>query len=182
MKNKIINTLNYTGIVTLSQYIGAKKVKVATLQNAGGSLLFDFLYDCLTGSYNRVKRPTKIMVMRKTAQTEDNASNSYMPASGFVFLRSVPEKDMTNKPGCVRFSFVLPRDLFDNLRESENETYYLGLFAHNTVWENIDDYMAICELDFELSKLQNASLVVDWELFITNKNSDVSITTSKSKV
>ena len=169
MKNRAINTLNYTGIVTLSQYVGDKTIQIDRIQNAGGSALFDFLYDCLMGEFDRSKRPTKIMIL--TRQPVDDAGvYGYVPASGFIFLRTVPTKDIEkDSNGGVKYSFVIPRDIFENL--GATDTLYLGLYSHKTAWEDTNDYMAICKLEQSSSELQNSSLVVDWELFITNSNS-----------
>ena len=64
-KNKAINTFTYTGVVTLSQYIGSKKIQVAQVHNAGGASLFEFLADCLIGDIEiaQTKRPTKIKLI-----------------------------------------------------------------------------------------------------------------------
>ena len=43
MTNTAVNTLTYTGIVTLSQYIENKKVKIGQTHNKGGAPLFKFL-------------------------------------------------------------------------------------------------------------------------------------------
>ena len=171
MKNTAINTLQYTGIVTLSQYIGTNKVQVAKYHNAGGNVLFNFLYDCLAGSYDALKRPTKIMLLTQIA---GDTGYTYEPASGFIYLRTAPVKDTVKKQSCVRLSFVMPRDLFETLNA---ESMYLGLYAHNAVIEDPDigeKYMAICALDYAPSNLQNASLIVDWELTVANNNSNVS--------
>ena len=55
MKNTAINHINYTGIVTLSQYINGKKFLITQKHNAGAHMLFDFLADCLVGNFDLVK-------------------------------------------------------------------------------------------------------------------------------
>ena len=55
MKNTAINTLKYTGIVTLSQYIGSKKRQIARMHNEGGDALFRFLANCLAGDFTTAK-------------------------------------------------------------------------------------------------------------------------------
>ena len=65
MNSKAVNTLNYTGIVTLSQYVGNNKVQLAQIHNTGGTSLFNFLASCLAGhfQYASVNWPTKIKLL-----------------------------------------------------------------------------------------------------------------------
>ena len=49
------SSLEYTGIVNLSQYINGKKFTIAQLHNAGGKPLFEFLADCLVGDFEIAK-------------------------------------------------------------------------------------------------------------------------------
>ena len=51
MKNAARNTLAYIGNVTLSQYVGSKKVVVGKIHNSGSKPLFDFFVSCLTGDF-----------------------------------------------------------------------------------------------------------------------------------
>jgi hypothetical protein len=168
MRNTAINTLSYTGIVTLSQYIGSKKIKIAQVHNAGGSALFDFFADCLIGDWDiaKVTRPTKIRILeRKVLPGENNYS--YEPASGFIFLRSAPEKDgkLADRTS-LRYSFTIPRDLIENITNFEN--LGLGLYTHGTPENDYENFAAFCLIGLDKNELANASLVVDWQLVITN--------------
>ena len=172
MKNTAVNTLTYTGIVTISQYIGAKKVKIAQKYNTGGTTLFDFLSDCLCGDWTlaKAKRPTKIKVLE---WSQDGQNRDYKSISGFIFLRNPPEKvedqEQPNQSR-VRYSFLIPRDMFENI--SGTRGLGLGLYASGALETEPGNFSAFCELDElgqNLTSLSNSSLVVDWELVIANK-------------
>ena len=62
MKNTALNTLNYTGIVTLSQYVGKTKLQIAQFHNTGNTSLFSFLANCLAGEFDKVKSHTPTLV------------------------------------------------------------------------------------------------------------------------
>ena len=113
MKNKALNTLSYTGIVTLFKYVGSKKVKLAQAYNSGGPSLFNFLADCLIGEFStaQASKPAKIMLLNKT-------EDGYESISGFVFLRTKPEKVEVNHQCRIRYSFMVPRDLVEGSNAS----------------------------------------------------------------
>ena len=169
MKNKAINTLKYTGIVTLSQYIGSKKVKIAQVQNTGGNPLFDFLSSCLIGDFTlaKVTRPTKIRLIRRSKDASSD-TYSYKDAAsfGFINLFTKPEKVYSGTKSVVRYSFSISRDqldLIDNFEELGIGLYHSG--AQDT---EIANYSAFCEINLTKGSLVNSSLVVDWELAISN--------------
>lgn len=172
MKNTAINTLAYTGIVTLSQYIGSKKVELIKTHNKGGAPLFDFLADCLIGDFTIAiaTRPVKIMVLRYDTS---NNETTYTSASGFIYLLTKPEKLYTDTgTRRVRYSFIIPADRVEKLGNFEN----IGIGLYNTAASNPDrdaaDFAAFCDLKDlpRQANLINASLVVDWELEFTNPN------------
>ena len=111
MKNTAINTLKYTGIVTLSQYIGAKKVKIAQRHNDGGDALFEFLASGLIGDFAMAKalRPTKIMLLRQT-NTPENPIYETTDNADFYYLLTRPEKLSSVGLSKVRYSFLIPKE------------------------------------------------------------------------
>ena len=116
MKNVALNTLNYTGVVTLSRYTGQKKVKLAQIHNTGGLPLFNFLANCLTGDFASAKDeyPTKIKLVNR--ETIDTDVYEYSSVSGFIFLRRPVEIVSNNSGECrVRYSFMIPRALKSDL-------------------------------------------------------------------
>ena len=167
-KNKAINTLTYTGIVTLSQYLGNKKTVVYRSHNEGGSVLFNFFANCLIGDFSNANKslPTKVMFL-----TKPTASSNYTPVnpSAFTHLLTTPERDYEGDIPCVRYSFVIPKDRVVVARTNEN--IYLGLYNEENTdpadAELAQKYMAVCPVDLTGSSA-NAALVVDWELFISN--------------
>ncbi len=178
MKNTAINTLGYTGIVTLSQYIGSQKIELARKHNSGGGPLFDFLADCLIGDFSRAKilRPTKIMLVKRTKNLTPRGTSSdysYTSMSGFIYLLTKPEKIYNPTQSKVRYSFIIPKDQLENMTDFEG--LHIGLYTNAVTTsesEDLKNYAALCELqsaDLSNSIRIGASLVVDWELIISNK-------------
>ena len=163
MKSKTANILNYTGTVTLSQYIGAKKIKILQEHNAGAFPLFNFLSDCLVGDFDIAKTacPNKIMLLKKR-----NSADGYDKASlGFIYLMTKPEKVFNTDKGIVRYSFTISRDLLDG-----TDFDSIGLYTSSTVEDDYEKYAAVCELKGlnESTLSTYLALVVDWELHISN--------------
>lgn len=171
MKGNAINTLIYTGIVTLSQYRCGKKIKVAQVHNTGGNPLFNFLADCLIGDFAiaNISRPTKVMLLIKT--TEDDGSLSYSAKSGFIYLLSTPEKVYTTESTKVRYSFIIPKDNFMEIPTEAEKELGLGLYADDATDENLEKFAAFCSLK-DVKNLNAAAnnLVVDWDLVISNNS------------
>lgn len=161
MKNKALNTLGYTGIVTLSRNVGSKKIKIAQVHNTGASSLFDFLSDCLIGEFEvaRLTRPAKIKLLYVDG-------SSYSSASGFIGLLTKPVKVHEPNQSRIRYSFVIPRDYLEGI-DSFN-SLGLGLYANGALDSKLEDFSAFCALDLDKNALTGASLVVDWELVISN--------------
>ena len=164
MKNKAINTLQYSGIVTLSQSIGPKKVKLAQMHNVGGTSLFDFFSDCLIGTFNKKSVPNKIKLVQRIPQ-ESAPGYIYESASGFIGLYEAEK--LSNGLSGVRYSFIIPKDMLEAVTDFSD--LGLGLYTSGITDLDLENYSAFCPLNLSRSELTNASLVVDWELIITNK-------------
>lgn len=168
MSNKAINNLDYTGIVTLSQYKNQKKIPIATFHNAGSNTLFNFLSECLVGNYEAAEflRPTKIMLLKI-----DTEENKITPASGFINLMTNPEKVVktSNVAGStVCYSFMVSRDILESADFNS-----LGLYADGTTFNEVDNFAAFCDIELNSSELSLSSLlVIDWELNISNNASN----------
>ena len=170
MKSKALNTLNYTGIVTLSRYVGDKKIKIASINNSGGHALFDFLADCLVGNFDlaKLKVPKKIKLLYRT-KDEIDGSYTFASASGFIFLLEQATSDNSYNQSKVTYSFLISRDQFDTIDDFTD--LCLGLYTNN-VSNSEDDagnFAAYCELKGLDSTMKNTTLVVDWELSISNQ-------------
>lgn len=155
MKSKVLNTLNYTGVVTLSQYIGNKKIKIAQIHNKGGNPLFNFFTNCLIGEFAKASasRPEKIALFNLNGNTYDSVT-------GFVNMYTPAKKTDVNK---VKYSFMITKDKFESATFTD---LHIGLYTHGAT--DLQDYAAICKVDIENTALINAALVVDWELAISN--------------
>ena len=167
MKNTAINSLGYTGIVTISQYIGSKKVKIAQIHNEGRKSLFNFIADCLAGDFDSasIDRPYKIMLLKAT---KDIGSDELIleKRSDFISLVSNPEKIYSPNSGIVRYSFIVTKDKLDT-----TDFNCIGLYAKSTIVSesDINNFAAICEVDTGEYQLSiSSALVIDWELHVSN--------------
>lgn len=175
MKNTAIKALSYSGIVTLSQQVGKKKIKIAQAHNTGGTSLFSFLAECLTGEFDYANVPTKIKLVNH--ELFDN-TDVYTSASGFIFLRSPAEIIKESSGECrVRYSFMIPRDMLENI--TSIDTLGIGLYSRSALEGDPDNFVAFCSVDFNKSQIVNSSLLVDWDLIITNTSTKIN-NTSKS--
>jgi hypothetical protein len=175
MKTTALNSLKYTGIVTLYRYAGEKKIKIAEIQNTGGDSLFNFLAECLVGDFDTasISRPTKIMLLEEIDDEKDSRGEpvpAYLVSkSGFIYLLSKPEKtyDNTNKKCTVCFSFKIPRDMLESANTS---SLCIGLYANNTNILDIDNWAALVKnIPINGSQiLASSSYLLDWQLNITN--------------
>ena len=172
MKNTAVNSIKYTGIVTLSQYIGSKKVKLAQIQNEGSYSLFNFFSDCLLGDFDvaRINRPTKIMLLSYITRDDQGKEIPpyYRDCSGFIYLLSRPEKVSSSGKSTVHYSFVITRDILEGAAFDS-----IGLYADSE--NNPENYAAIAKVsNLNLPGLSTSSaLVVDWELNISNKDKEI---------
>ena len=164
MKNVAANTLSYSGIVTLSKQIGKKKVVIAQAHNTGGASLFSFLADCLTGNLNQSNVPTKIKLINR--EKYDDETYNYASASGFIFLRSPAEIKIKMSGECVvRYSFIVPRDMLENI--TNIDTLGIGLYSNTASESDPENFAAFCSVDVNVGQI-NSSLLVDWDLIISN--------------
>lgn len=187
MKSKSINNLFYTGIVTLSQCTGNKKVPVVRLHNTGGNLLFDFLANCLTGDFEQamINQPNKIMLLsvNDTALTGSEFSGTATdiePVSDFIYLLTKPERVGTENSCTVRYSFSIASEYL--MRKNFN---CIGLYTDKVTAKNegnsyLNNFVALCLIGTdELDAIPSSSrLVIDWELNISNntdKNAEAEI-------
>ena len=160
MKSLAKNTIGYSGLVTLYQYVGKKKIKVLEAHNAGATPLFNFLSDCLIGDFEEanLERPAKVMLLNK-------AEGTYTAASGFIYLINKPEKIAAKdniEKGIVKYSFMISRDTLLNTAFNA-----IGLYADNTT--RPDGFAAVVDVDTDTEVLTNSSyLLVDWQLTIQN--------------
>lgn len=172
MKNTAINTLKYTGIVTLSQYIGSKKTRVSEVHNHGGNSLFNFFTDCLMGDFEKadIMRPSKIALVERTSTKDEFDNYIYRfqnsNSSQFFDILTKPEKVVGTTESHVRYSFVIPKEVVENLVDFTS--LYLGLYHSGADAESLGNYAALCKLELAKNSIINAALVVDWELVVSN--------------
>lgn len=175
MRNIATNGIGYTGIVRLSQYINGKKKPIAALKNQGNTPLFNFISDCLLGDFDiaQINRPTKIMLLKRVPEAIDSSTGESIPAyyqseSGFIYLRSKPEKLNASVYGGVRYSFVIDRSMMANA-----ELEYIALYSNSVTEQDINNFAAIVQVPEIANQgiTSSSALVIDWELRISNNTS-----------
>ena len=168
MKNSTKNIAAYSGVVTLSKYVGKKKIKITQQHNTGGTVLFDFISDCLAYNFEKanIKKPAKIMLLTET-------DGSYSAASTFVSLLTSPPRAVTTNKSSVKYSFIVPKDQIEVLTDFEN--LYVGLYPSYTKdkLDELENYVALCKLNINKKDVVNTALVVDWDLIIENYTATV---------
>lgn len=177
MKSLAINTLGYTGVVTLSRYRNNKKHELIKVHNAGKSPLFDFLADCLVGNYEAAaqSRPTQIKLLKVTKVTSgDGEAEAIDSASGFISLMTTPEKINRTDAGGVRYSFIVTRDMVIDTNFNR-----IGLYTKTATEQTLDEYAAFCDIPDSSgtngSLSASSALLIDWELIISNAVEDKEI-------
>jgi hypothetical protein len=163
MKGTAANTIGYTGIVTLSQYINSKKIVITKVHNEGKLPLFNFLADCLAGDFDiaKIDRPTKIMLLN---ESEDGVCTKAGNAS-FIHILAKPERVYSATEGIVRYSFLIPPEAIIGANCNA-----IGLYTASASEADLDDFAAHCIVDLDSSGISLSSiLLVDWELHISNR-------------
>ena len=169
MKNVATNKLGYTGIVTLSQYNGHKKIKTEQVHNAGGNSLFNFLADCLMGDFEaaRLELPVKIKLLKTDIDPFTNES-TISSASGFIEYAVRPERlftDIGSARSEICYSFIIPRDIIENASFNS-----IGLYPRMATdsESDVDSFAAYCMVEDQALLSSSSVLVVDWKLVIEN--------------
>lgn len=176
MTNKILNSVGYSGKVTLSIQEGNKILKTQEFNNSGTSHLFSFFAHCLMGNFDEASlyRPTKIRLLKVNIDESTGAETSAEDASGLIYLRSRPERIYNPKTQgeTVKLSFMVPRTMISAVGFNR-----IGLYPHFASIEDIYDYSAYCDLsgneDLGVESYNawtlSSVLLVDWELTVSNK-------------
>ncbi len=171
MKNIARNTLAYVGDVTLSQYVGSKKVKIGHVHNKGGKPLFDFLASCFTGDFATANTllPRKIWLFEAEFNNDTIKDGTFKDHSTQGILSPARKSDSTENASSVRYSFSIPYTYITSLDTFEHA--YIGLYTEHE--ENPDNYLAYFSLStLNRSLFLNTALVIDWELQVTNDSTN----------
>ena len=173
MKSAARNTLAYTGNVTLSQYVGSKKVVVGKVHNSGGKPLFDFFISCLTGDFTTANAllPRRIGLFTAKYNTDGSLSEITKKFGTWGLLLPARKVDSTEDNSSVCYSFTIPFEIISPITSFEDA--YVGLYseAETSKEEDMDygNYMAYFSLStLNRSLFLNAALAVDWELQVIN--------------
>ena len=161
IKSSTKSNISYTGMVTLSQYAGGRKVTTAKIHNTGGAPLFNFITDCLAADFTMAKlsSPYQILLI-KTSDNGDSLDLLNATTSDFITILTKPEKIDTNT---VRYSFIVPQDAVADLTFNA-----IGLYPKTATLSDITNYYALCKVKNPTTVSTSSVLVVDWDLTISN--------------
>jgi hypothetical protein len=156
------------GKITLSQWLGSKKIVVGRTHNSGGKPLFDFLTSCFTGDFSiaQAKLPRKIGIYTR----EDDTIRGLCK---YPLISAAKKVESTSNASAVRYSFIIPYDVISSIESFEYA--YIGLYPENPIdSENpYNDYLASFSLkDLNRSLFLNSALTVDWDLQIVNGSTE----------
>lgn len=164
IKGLTSNSIGYTGIVTLSRYIGSKKVTIARVKNEGNIPLFDFLADCLAGNFDTAKidRPTKIMLLNTDADGTLTRAGNF----SFIHITSKPERVYSDEGDSrVCYSFSIPPEALIG-----TNCNMIGLYTASATEADLNNFAARCAIDIDTNAISLSMMFeVDWELRISNK-------------
>ena len=131
--------------------------------------MFSFFANCLAGEFDKAKAniPNNIRILRRSTTSD---GDSYTAVDGSAIpLRTPPVPSYTAGESRVRFSFIIPKDFLDSLKQSSSQDTVTGLGLYAKSAKSADDFMAFCVLSNLDQNIQTkAYLVVDWELIISN--------------
>lgn len=173
---KTATGINYTGKVTISVLNGNRVVSKNQYHNAGTEYLFSFLCNCLCGKASSLERPTMIRLF--TIDADDSPENPHWNSD--TIASSPVIYDIPPLPGRidgdpngykVLYHFRIP---YSFLRRFEIAKMALYAPANVDGLEKMSAYFLITEqgvfkpIPLPVSAYNNYSIVVEWELQITN--------------
>lgn len=178
-QNVFTDGLGYEGKVTLTLKSNNRVLKSKIYKNHGTSLLFKFLGYCLIGEYEEVKHllPHKIRLLyNNTAGGQGEISPTSITASSYWQPYSQTPtivSDANNDQVKVVYSFEVPRNIITG------DFNQIALYSVDA--EDINDFSAYYYLVDANGKLEDSNinewstttvLLVEWELTISNKNTE----------
>jgi hypothetical protein len=170
-KVKVIETktdslVSYTGTVTIKKIKNGKVTASRVLHNEGGDELFNYLCNCLTGTYNNNLKPAWAVPAITNSNSIKYATNAIYPIK-----YAVADRD-SNKIPYTEYQFYIPYS--DAIKDG-----FAYLFVYNSdkkptpnTSENVsEDYSMKLTVKSSDFTLDNEDLLITWQLkFSTKEN------------
>lgn len=173
----------YEGKVTLTLKSNDRVIKSQTYKNSGTAYLFKFLGYCLIGHYDDVENllPTKIALLYNNSSIPTSAVPSNVePRSNFIGITQTPSIISTDAPAEVKvtYSFEIQRSaIFGDFNQVA--LYGDGITDIDSDIGNFSAYYYLTNSarnEFEKQEISQWStttvLLIDWELSLSNKNTE----------
>lgn len=187
--------LSYSGTVKLYAYQNNKKFFLGQYKNTGGSSLFDFFTQCLTGNFTEAAKllPKQICLLNTTVQekggkepvelpdwVEQNATKNISdvqliiePYTGYIAQRDLPVQVSQTGSTAVCFNFMVPASFICDTEGVQDKINSVGLYtAQANEANDVDNFLALCILDLDKysSELAASSyMLLEWYLTVENK-------------
>lgn len=190
--------LSYSGMVKLYAYQNNKKFFLGQYKNTGGSSLFDFFTQCLTGNFTEAAKllPKQICLLKTTVQGGDggeskalddwvleNSDSSIKDIDNdrliieqctlYISQRDLPVPISQAGSTTVCFNFMVPVSLVYNTEGVNSDINSVGLYTAQADEANdVDNFLALCILDLDsyASELAASSyMLLEWYLTVENK-------------
>lgn len=175
-----IQGLQYSGQVKVSIKQGDKIIPVNTGKNNGNMSLFTFIANCLAGTMVQTSKPTRIQLYNLDGPETPNTTpqpfaNSITGKISYNTTPIVKSEQVDNKDtASVTYHFLIPYGSINGDKiyklglwsvDTSGEAYPMAyyLFHNNTGWTPID-------IKRDTNVDQNYSLIIEWTLYISNKN------------
>jgi hypothetical protein len=175
------NSIAYEGVVTIKTIKNGKVTSEKKYHNRGTKQLFNFLLDCLAGSYITENQPRFLATALK-----DSTNNTYKYISNniqeVIQIKSYTQDD--NNDNYVEYKFLLP------YKNEYKATGYNALIVFNkknkptSVKTNDSVDTNSCSMILDFSEKQTADIdentFIVWQLMIDNKTISASVSATSS--
>lgn len=187
--------LSYSGTVKLYACQNNKKFFLGQYKNTGGSSLFDFFTQCLTGNFIEAAKllPKQICLLNTTVQKEGGkevvslyewvSQNSTKdistaqliiePRTGYIAQRDLPVPVPQAGTAAVCFNFMVPASLIYDAEGIKDGINSVGLYtAQATEANDVDNFLALCVLnlnDYTSELAASSYMLLEWYLTIENQ-------------
>lgn len=180
--------IGYEGKVTLTLMSNNRVLKTQTYKNSGTAQLFKFLGYCLIGRSNDVENllPCKIALLFNDSSTSPASANEYSVQRRSRLMEIAQAPIISSQPEEVKvtYSFEINKSaIFGAFNQVA--LYGYGYNNENIDLGNLGNFSAYYYLadntkdEFKTEDTNNWSattvLLIDWELSISNKNTEISI-------
>ena len=176
-KKKSVNSLAYSGNVTIQVLHGNKVVSSRKVHNAGRKPLFDFITYCLGNNYPESMAPRFLRVYNCNSEPQESTLSTTLTSSNemsdiVAFSSITYSYDSVNIASQVNFSFLIPGSHIIN-SEVSHAIDTLALYSSDTFNDRGDPLAYLFLKDSQGNRdpieiTSGVNLVIIWSLSIGN--------------